>query len=79
MLLRNFSIRFANLAPWDRALRMVCGALLLAIGWWAELNQLAAVALRIFGWVPVLTGLLGWSPLYSLLDITTRTEPDPEA
>jgi len=63
---------FSNLAPWDRSLRLVVGAIALSIGWAVPLTDIVALALRVLGWVPVLTGLLGWSPLYSLLGITTR-------
>ncbi|HEX5760080.1 MAG TPA: DUF6527 family protein [Thermoanaerobaculia bacterium] len=31
----------------------------------------AATALTIFGWVPLLTGLLGWCPLYSVFGVRT--------
>lgn len=63
---------FTNLATWDRLLRAVVGVLILAVGWGANLPLIVSLALKILGWVPLLTGLLGWSPLYSLLGITTR-------
>jgi hypothetical protein len=65
-------LRFTNLAGWDRVLRVVVGVVLLVAGWAMDLSEIETLALRLFGWVPVLTGLLGWSPLYSLLEITTR-------
>jgi hypothetical protein len=34
------------------------------------------IALEVFGWVPLVTGLIGWCPVYSLLGIRTRK---PEA
>lgn len=71
-------VSFANLAPWDRWLRILLGAVLLLIGWWGDGNSLGMVALRIFGCLPVLTGLLGWSPLYSLLEFSTRRQARKE-
>lgn len=73
----NRSTLFANLAGWDRVCRLVIGGLALAAGWWMNLPAPLGLALRILGWAPVLTGVLGWSPLYSLLDITTRPHPYP--
>lgn len=64
---------FTNLSSWDRWLRVVLGVSVLVVGWGTELSEVGGLALRIFGWIPVLTGLLGWSPLYSLLDITTQS------
>lgn len=70
---------FANLAPWDRWLRLLVGAGLLFLGWWGDGGSLAMVALRIFGCLPVLTALLGWSPLYSLMGFSTRQQiPEEE-
>lgn len=62
---------FANVAAWDRAARIVVGIALLAVGALGVVGGAAAVACKLFGWVPLLTGLLGWSPLYALLGIST--------
>lgn len=64
---------FTNLSSWERWLRVALGVLVLVVGWGSELPEIGGLALRVFGWIPVLTGLLGWSPLYSLLDITTQS------
>lgn len=68
-------MHFANLAAWDRTLRVLLGLAMLAAGWFLPIPEVGSVALKVFGWVPLLTGLLGWSPLYSLLQISTRRSP----
>jgi hypothetical protein len=56
----------------DRIVRVVVGALLI-YAWYAMLvtGVIATVAL-IIGLVLVITGLIGWCPLYSLFGIGTR-------
>jgi len=62
---------FRNLATWDRILRVVFGAAALAAGLWGLWPGLGSLALVLFGWVPLITGLLGWCPIYSLLRFST--------
>jgi len=66
------SAGFTNLAPWDRALRIAVGGLMLYAGWSGWITGVWAVALETFGWVPLATGLAGWCPLYAMLGISTR-------
>lgn len=61
----------ANQAPWDRALRIAVGLGLLAVGWTGAVGGLLAVACKLFGWVPLVTGLVGWDPLYAMLGAGT--------
>lgn len=55
-----------NIGRIDRALRIVVGLVLVGlagtgtVGWWGWL-----------GFVPLLTGLVGWCPPYALLGIST--------
>ncbi len=62
-----------NQAPWDRGLRIVVGASLLILGFFGGVEGLPGAALRIFGWLPLLTGLLGWDPVYAFFG--WRTHP----
>lgn len=62
---------FRNEAIWDRALRVVLGLLMLGVGATGWLSEIWSVALLIFGWVPLLTAVSGWCPIYSLLGIST--------
>jgi predicted exporter len=61
-----------NLAGWDRTLRVMLGLALLALGLSGAVGGLAGIALAIFGWLPLVTGLIGWCPLYGLLGHSTR-------
>jgi signal transduction histidine kinase len=67
-----------NLSPLDRAVRLLAGALLLWWGWTADpaATEIWPAALRIFGWLPLVTGLLGWCPFYAMLGLSTR-KPKP--
>lgn len=61
-----------NESSLDRVLRVVVGALLVlawGLGWW---TGTWAVVLGIVGIVLVLTGLVGFCPLYRVLGIGTR-------
>jgi hypothetical protein len=54
----------------DRALRVVAGVALLVIGF-AVVGGTAGTIMGIVGLVPLLTGLVGWCPLYSVFGIRT--------
>ena len=56
----------------DRFLRVFAGAAILGVGWFGPVENLAAVACRTLGWYPLVTGLIGWSPLYAVLGLSTR-------
>ncbi|MGD9906327.1 MAG: DUF2892 domain-containing protein [Vicinamibacterales bacterium] len=55
-----------NEGGWDRGVRLAAGAGLLAMAlagpWWPW---------GLIGVVPLLTGLSGWCPLYSVLGVST--------
>lgn len=55
-----------NMASWDRAARVVVGLILIALALTGTIG--------VWGWigvVPVLTGLVGSCPMYSILGIKT--------
>jgi len=60
-----------NEAPWDRALRVVVGIVVLSLIFWGPKSLWGLVGL-----VPLVTGIVGWCPLYALLGTGTRK---PEA
>ncbi len=64
--------RYVNQAGWERGVRIGVGVGLLAAGWWAPAPSLWGIALKLFGWFPLVTGLVGWCPLYAVFGITTR-------
>jgi len=61
-----------NLSTTDRAIRLGLGVALLAASStrWAEGHL--ALALFLFAWVPVVTGIAGWCPVYQLFGISSR-------
>lgn len=69
-------MRFANLSSIDRAIRIGLGLLMLAAGRLGLIGGVWRIALEIFGWVPLITGLIGWCPFCALLGIRTR-RPEP--
>lgn len=65
---------FANEAAWDRIARVVLGIVLLYLGWAEVVTGGWGLALKVVGFVPLLTGLVGWCPLYALFRFQTNTE-----
>lgn len=62
----------SNLAPWDRIVRVAAGLAMLYLGWSDFVDGLGAIALVVFAWVPLLTGVLGWCPIYAILGISSN-------
>jgi len=64
---------FQNLSFLDRIIRILIGLLMLWVGWTSHAEMaIWPIALRIFAWFPLVTGLLGWCPVYALLSLSTR-------
>lgn len=63
---------YINEAGWDRVLRVALGVLLLALGWGGVVGGGWGLAFKVLGFVPLITGLVGWCPAYALLRIRTR-------
>lgn len=62
-----------NEASWDRIARVVGGALLLILAFTAFGGAWAVVA-GVLGGVFLVTGLVGWCPLYSVFRVSTRQD-----
>jgi len=60
-----------NEAGWDRVLRVVLGVVLLIVGF-GVMDGAAGVVVGVVAFVPLLTGLVGYCPLYSLLGFRTN-------
>jgi hypothetical protein len=54
----------------DRALRVALGVALIAVGF-AWVQGTAGIVVGTVGFVPLLTGLVGWCPIYTLLKVDT--------
>jgi hypothetical protein len=63
--------KFVNEASWDRIVRVILGIVLLALGWGGAVTGGWGLFLKIIGFVPLLTGLIGWCPIYALFKIRT--------
>ncbi len=61
-----------NEAGWDRIVRIVLGLAMLVLGWGGFVGGMWGTVLQWLGFVPLLTGLIGWCPLYSLFHIKTK-------
>ena len=64
---------FVNEAGWDRIIRIVLGIALLYLGWGGVVAGGLGLFLKVIGFVPLLTGLVGWCPLYALFKFRTNS------
>ena len=62
---------FVNEAGWDRIARVVLGVALLAIGF-GVVGGTAGTVLGAVGLIPLVTGLVGYCPIYSVLHMRTN-------
>ncbi|CUS78730.1 Protein of unknown function (DUF2892) [Candidatus Kryptonium thompsonii] len=60
-----------NEATWDRVLRVIVGLFLLSFLIWMEGNS---KYWGLIGLLPLITGLVGYCPAYSLFKVSTRKE-----
>jgi hypothetical protein len=67
-----------NEAGWDRGVRIVLGIVLLYLGWGGVVVGTWGIVFKIIGFIPLLTGLSGWCPLYTLFGFRTG-KPAPAA
>jgi hypothetical protein len=61
----------ANESGWDRIIRIVLGLAMLALGWSGFVGGPAGILLQWLGFIPLLTGLIGWCPLYAIFGLRT--------
>lgn len=62
----------ANEGGGDRAIRIVAGIAMFCLGWFVALPWIWSVTLKIFCWHFLISGIVGWSPLYALFGLSTR-------
>ena len=65
---------FKNEASWDRIARVGLGVILIYLGFSGTVDGGFGTFLGILGFVPLITGLVGWCPLYAVF--TLRTNED---
>jgi hypothetical protein len=61
-----------NEAGWDRIVRIVLGVALLGLGWGGIVTGGWGPVFKVMGFIPFITGLAGWCPLYAVLGVRTR-------
>jgi hypothetical protein len=61
-----------NEGVWDRAIRVVAGLLLLYLGWGGVVAGTLGTVFKWLGFLPLLTGIIGFCPAYTLLKFTTK-------
>ncbi len=61
-----------NEASWDRIVRVILGAVLLYLGLGGVVAGGLGIVSDVLGAVLVLTGLVGFCPLYALFKLSTR-------
>jgi Inner membrane protein YgaP-like, transmembrane domain len=64
-------MEFRNTSSWERGLRLGLGLLMLVLGWQPWIGNWAFV-FRVVALFPLITGLVGWCPVYAMLRIGTR-------
>lgn len=65
---------YRNEAVWDRIGRVALGLVLLGLGWTGTVDGTLGTVFSYLGFVPLLTGLIGWCPLYALFRFRTDRE-----
>jgi hypothetical protein len=63
---------FVNEAGWDRVVRVLVGLGLIALWLGGVVTGVWGMALGLLGLAPLLTGLIGFCPLYALFKFRTR-------
>jgi hypothetical protein len=63
-----------NVGSLDRIVRVVLGLALIIVGFFV-LGGTAGIVIGVIGFIPLLTGLTGWCPLYLLFHLSTRNQP----
>ncbi len=65
-------MKFMNEANWDRILRVIVGVVLLYLGFSGTVAGGFGAAVKVIGFLSLLTGLVGFCPLYALLRFQTK-------
>jgi hypothetical protein len=65
-------MNFANESGIDRIIRVVLGIVLIALAWGGVVTGGFGIVLGVVGAVLLLTGAVGFCPLYALLKIRTK-------
>ena len=61
-----------NESKTDRIIRVVLGVALFALGLFGEISQTLGIVLMIIGGIAIITGAIGFCPIYALLKFRTN-------
>jgi hypothetical protein len=61
-----------NQSKIDRIIRVILGIVLLTLGWGGVVSGTWGLVFKIVGFIPLITGLVGWCPLYALFKLKTN-------
>ena len=56
----------------DRVVRVALGIVLMSLGFGGVIDGTVGTVVGIVGLVPLLTGLVGWCPLYTVMGMSTK-------
>jgi hypothetical protein len=62
---------FMNESNMDRVIRVVAGLALLVLGWTGMVGGGLGLVFKILGFIPLLTGIVGFCPLYAIFKFRT--------
>lgn len=65
-------MNFMNEANWDRIIRVILGVVVLYLGWGGVIAGGLGEFFKWIGFLPLVTGLVGFCPLYALLKFRTN-------
>ena len=60
-----------NAASWDRIVRVLLGLALMVVGFRGVVPGLWGIAIGLIGLIPLITGIVGFCPLYFVFKIRT--------
>jgi hypothetical protein len=60
-----------NEAGWDRTIRVLVGLALLYLGFGGVVTGTLGTVFKVLGFLPLLTGVFGYCPAYTLFGIST--------
>lgn len=61
-----------NESTTDRIIRVILGAVLLILGWTGVVTGTLGAIFKWLGFIPLLTGLIGFCPLYAIFKMGTK-------
>ncbi len=67
-------MNFTNEASWDRIARIALGIALLYLGWSGVVEGTIGTVFQFLGFVPLVTGLMGWCPISAIFRFRTNSE-----